>query len=213
VEVDDEQDSREVDQDINSTGNASYGSYGSVEGVGGDPGCSSREVELENKVSELRYQLVRLGEEKVELERNLAGSEELAQTLATELEGSQKVMVNMSSSFHRGEVVNEETEQVKEVQEQCCSLTLKVEDLTRELQEKDDKLLDMEVMMVSAKEEIEECKIREELMNKKLVEKFKKCSVMEAEIKEKIDQVNIERTAREDAEGKLEVTQVKLQLL
>ena len=213
MEVDDEQDSREVDQDINSTGNASYGSYGSVEGVGGDPGCSSREVELENKVSELRYQLVRLGEEKVELERNLAGSEELAQTLATELEGSQKVMVNMSSSFHRGEVVNEETEQVKEVQEQCCSLTLKVEDLTRELQEKDDKLLDMEVMMVSAKEEIEESKIREELMNKRLVEKFKKCSVMEAEIKEKIDQVNIERTAREDAEGKLEVTQVKLQHL
>ena len=214
MEVDDEQDSREVDQDINSTGNASYGSYGSVEGVGGDPGCSSREVELENKVSELRYQLVRLGEEKVELERNLAGSEELAQTLATELEGSQKVMVNMSSSFHRGEVVNnKETEQVKEVQEQCCSLTLKVEDLTRELQEKDDKLLDMEVMMVSAKEEIEESKIREELMNKRLVEKFKKCSVMEAEIQEKIDQVNIERTAREDAEGKLEVTQVELQRL
>jgi len=213
VEVEDEQDSGEVDQDINSTGNASYGSYGSVEGVGGDPGCSSREVELENKVSELRYQLVRLGEEKAELERNLAGSEELAQTLATELEGSQKVMVNMSSSFHRGEVVNEETEQVKEVQEQCCSLTMKNEDLTRELQEKDDKLLDMEVMMISVKEEIEECKIREELMNKKLVEKFKKCSLMEAELQEKIDQVNIERTAREDAEGKLEVTQVKLHRL
>ena len=128
VEVDDdEQDSREADQDINSTGNASYGSYGSVEGVGGEPGCSSREVELENKVSELRYQLVRLGEEKIELERNLAGSEELAQTLATELEGSQKVMVNMSSSFHRGEVVNEEIEQVKEVQEDLLRRVLYID--------------------------------------------------------------------------------------
>ena len=147
-------------------------SYGSVEGVGGadDSGCSNREVELENRVSELSYQLARLGEEKLELEKHLAGSEELALNLAAELETSQKVFANMSNSYHRAEVDSKEAEHAKLVQEKSIEKT--VEEFTKELQEKDDKLLDMELMMKSLKEENEESKIREELMNKKLVEKF-----------------------------------------
>merc|ERR1719186_2423351 len=92
-EPDDEVDYEDVPADI---------SYGSIEGVGGLPGCSSREVELENKLSELRYQLARLGEENRELERNLAASEELGQTLTTELEGSQRQIVTLSTSINKG---------------------------------------------------------------------------------------------------------------
>ena len=39
----------------------------SVEGVGGLPGCASREVELENRVSELSFRLAGLARERGEL--------------------------------------------------------------------------------------------------------------------------------------------------
>ena len=42
-------------------------SYGSIEGIGGNPGCNSKEVELENKVSELRYQVSKLTRENKDL--------------------------------------------------------------------------------------------------------------------------------------------------
>merc|ERR1719193_1360037 len=82
-----------------------------------------------------------------------------------------------------------------------------------ELQEKDDKLLDMEMMMKTLKEENEESKIREELMNKKLVEKFAKCADMEVEIRAKSDLINVERAAKENAERKLDVLDKKVQKL
>ena len=118
-EPEDEVDYEDVPADI---------SYGSIEGVGGLPGCSSREVELENKFSELRYQLARLGVENRELERNLAASDELGQSLTTELEGSQRQMVTLSTSINKGEMFFEEVKQVKEVEQQCCSLQEKVEE-------------------------------------------------------------------------------------
>merc|ERR1711936_569013 len=130
---------------------------------------------LENRVSELSYQLARLGEEKLELET------------------SQKVFVNMSNSYHRAEVDSKEAENAKLVQERSIERT--VEEYTKELQEKDDKLFDMEMMMKSLKEENEESRIREELMNKKLVEKFAKCADMEVEIRVNSDLVNVERAA------------------
>merc|ERR1719481_1677463 len=63
--------------------------------------------------------------------------------------------------------------------------------------------------LVLYKEEIEESKIREELMNKKLVEKFAKCSSLEVIIKEKSAEVKMERAAKDIAENKLEVMQLK----
>ena len=188
-------------------------SYGSVEGVGGgdDSGCSSREVELENRVSELSYQLARLGEEKLELEKHLAGSEELALNLAAELETSQKVFVNMSNSYHRAEADSKEVEDAKVAQEK--SIENAVEEYVKELQEKDDKITEMESLMLTLKEENEESKIREELMNKKLVEKFAKCSSLEVEIREKSDQLIVERTAKENAQSKLTDFELKVQKL
>merc|ERR1712142_572080 len=66
-----------------------------------------------------------------------------------------------------------------------------------------------EMTVVVLKEETEESKIREELMNKKLVEKFAKCSSLEVEIKEKAAELKMERAAKDIAENKLEVMQLK----
>merc|ERR1719430_1375989 len=68
-------------------------------------------------------------------------------------------------------------------------------------------------MMKSLKEENEESRIREELMNKKLVEKFAKCADMEVEIRVNSDLVNVERAARENAEKKLDVMEKKINKL
>merc|ERR1719427_1429797 len=190
-------------------------SFGSIEGVGGLPGCSSREVELENKLSELRYQLARLGDENRELERNLAASDELGQSLTTELEGSQRQMVTLSTSINKGagEMFFEEVKQVKEVEQQCCSLKEKVEELTKELYDKEDKLGDMEVVMITIRGELEESKEREDLANMLLKEGGKKCEELEEALKYKNELIEREIVAREDVEGKLESTQLEVQRL
>eukprot|EP00092_Neocalanus_flemingeri_P040846 GFUD01044466.1.p1 GENE.GFUD01044466.1~~GFUD01044466.1.p1 ORF type:complete len:1000 (+),score=364.95 GFUD01044466.1:67-3066(+) len=188
-------------------------SYGSIEGVGGVPGCNSREVELENKVSELRYQLARLGEDKRVLERHLAASEDLGQSLTTELEGSQKQMETLSTSINKGEIFFKEVKHVREVEEQCCSLAQKVEELTKELHEKEDKLGDMEVMMVTVNGEVGECKEREELVQIQLNEERKKIELLEEKVKQKDDQIKREIDAREDVESRLESTQMEVQRL
>eukprot|EP00092_Neocalanus_flemingeri_P001194 GFUD01001272.1.p1 GENE.GFUD01001272.1~~GFUD01001272.1.p1 ORF type:complete len:986 (+),score=248.57 GFUD01001272.1:48-3005(+) len=198
------------EQDIPEEDISTDASYGSVEGVGGAQGCSSKEVDLENTVSELRYQLARLGNEKIELERNLTGTEELAQKLTTELKESHEVMLNLSPSFHRGEMVFKEAEQMREVQEQCCTLRQEVEELSRELEVKDSKLRDMGLIMVTINREMEELRENEDLVKSKLEEKIKKCVSMEVEVKVRGEQLLRERTVREEMEGKLECTQLKL---
>jgi len=188
-------------------------SYGSIEGVGGLPGCSSREVELENKVSELRYQLARLMEDKKELERNLAASEDLGQSLSTELEGSHRQVVSLSTSINKGEMFYEEVKQVREVEEKNCSLAMKVEQLTKELYGKDDKLGDMEVLVVTLRGEVEEYKEREDILMKKIEEEEEKCKHLEEDVEQKNEQVKKEINAREEVEERLESTQLDLQRL
>ena len=126
-------------------------SYGSIEGVGGVPGCSSREVELENEVSELRYQLARMTEEKKELERHLAASEDLGISLTTELEGSHRQVASLSTSINKGDMFFEEVKQAREVKDKCGDLTVQVEQLTRELNMKDDKLGDGTIYLMISK--------------------------------------------------------------
>ena len=83
-------------------------SYGSIEGFGTmrqgeyESLCSSREVELENQVSELRFQLNKVFEEKKELERSLQASEEHGLNLTTELNLSHKQVASLS--IMKGEV-------------------------------------------------------------------------------------------------------------
>jgi len=188
-------------------------SYGSIEGVGGPPGCSSREVELENKVSELKYQLARIVEEKRELVRNLAASEDLGQSLSTELEGNMRQIVTLSTSINKGEMFFEEVKQARETEEECCNLAQKVQELTKEVNEKEDKMGDMEVMMVTIRGESDEYKEREELVQLKLNEAIKKCECLEEELKKKKEQVKREIDAREEVEGRLERTQLEVQRL
>jgi len=188
-------------------------SYGSIEGVGGVPGCSSREVELENEVSELRYQLARLTEEKKQLERHLAASEDLGISLTTELEGSHRQVASLSTSINKGDMLYEEVKQAREVKDKCGDLTVQVEQLTRELNFKDDKLGDVEVAMVSLRGELEEGKERVVILLKELDEEKEKRIVLEENIDMKNEQIKREISAREEVEEKLESTQLDLRRL
>merc|ERR1719206_1127398 len=185
-------------------------SYGSIEGLGGVPGCSSREVELENEVSELRYQLARMTEEKKQLERHLAASEDLGISLTTELEGSHRQVASLSTSINKGDILYEEVKQAREVKDKCGDLTLQVEQLTRELNMKDDKLGDVEVAMVTLRGEVEEGKERVAVLLKELDEEKDKRQVLEEEISNKNEQIKREISAREEVEERLENTQLDL---
>merc|ERR1719228_2865569 len=72
-------------------------SFGSIEGTGGQPGCSSREVELENKVSELNYQLSKLGEENLNLQRAYSTIEDISANLTIDLELSKRKLASLAS--------------------------------------------------------------------------------------------------------------------
>eukprot|EP00092_Neocalanus_flemingeri_P040844 GFUD01044464.1.p1 GENE.GFUD01044464.1~~GFUD01044464.1.p1 ORF type:complete len:512 (+),score=182.19 GFUD01044464.1:63-1538(+) len=170
-------------------------SYGRIEGVGVAPGCGSREVELENK-----------------LEIDLAASEDLGQSLPTELEGSLRQMETLSTSINNGENFKE-VKHVREVEEQCCSLAQKVEELTKELHEKEDKLCDMAEMMVSVKVGVVEIKEKAELVQIQLNEEIKKIDMLEEEVKQKDELIKREINDRKDVERRLESTQIEVQRL
>merc|ERR1719153_2064347 len=113
-------------------------SSGTVEAIGGVVCCASREAELDNKVVELRYQVGRLTEDKKELEKQLAESEDFGRNLTcltTELEGNhRRLSVSLSNSINRGEMLLEEALQVREVEQRVAQ---KVHDLTKEVLSKD----------------------------------------------------------------------------
>lgn len=181
--------------------------------MGGVPGCSSREVELENEVSELRYQLVRMTEEKKELERNLAASEDLGVSLTTELEGSHRQVASLSTSINKGEMYYEEVKQAREVNNRCGDLALQVEQLTRDIHMKDNKLVDAEVAMVTLRSEVEESKDKVGVLMRELDEEKKICITLKEEINEKNEQIKKEVMVREEVEERLESTQIDLKRL
>ena len=105
--------------------------------------CASREVELDNKVVELNYQVGRLTEDKKELEKLLAESEDFGLNLTclnTELEGNHR-RLSLSNSINKGELLLEEALQVREVEQRVAQ---KVHDLTQELLSKEKDVKKME---------------------------------------------------------------------
>ena len=116
-------------------------SYGSVEGLGGSPIRSSGEVELENRVSELRYQLSRAGEEQVALQNALVLQEDANAILINELDLSTQTIGAGRDMMERTSFVNEELDEVKlrrnQTHEQCCNLSIQVEQLLKEKEQKE----------------------------------------------------------------------------
>ena len=182
-------------------------SSGTLEAVGGTTCCASREVELENKVVELSYQVGKLTEDKKELEKNLAESEDFGLNLTcltTELEGSQRrLSVSLSTSINKGELLFEEAMQVREVEE---SLAQKVECLTRELHSKEKDVKKMEELVTTLTEEMALNKEKEDEFERKLEESRKKYQSIKEDIELKDELLKREIHARERAEQMLEKT-------
>ena len=86
----------------------------SLEGVGGLPGCDSREVELENLVSELQYRLAGMERERTVLRATLAASEEQTAGLTVTLQEIRK---------------SKTRQRTESGQEQDLELALRVEEL------------------------------------------------------------------------------------
>ena len=146
-EADTEHD-HEVDQiNVNEEGITNI-SFGSIEGFGGacDMIASAREIELEGKISELNYQLGKLRTEKKELEKNLVASEEFGINLTTELEDSHRRLSLSSSMVSKGDKVQDDGKLLREFEQQNCNLQRKVDLLEDELNSKEEKLGDMEVI-------------------------------------------------------------------
>ena len=138
----------EVDQiNVNEEGITNI-SFGSIEGFGGacDMIASAREIELEGKISELNYQLGKLRTEKKELEKNLVASEEFGINLTTELEDSHRRLSLSSSMVSKGDKVQDDGKLLREFEQQNCNLQRKVDLLEDELNSKEEKLGDMEVI-------------------------------------------------------------------
>ena len=189
-------------------------SSGTLEGVGGTTCCASREVELENKVVELSYQVDKLTEDKKELEKNLAESEDFGlnlSSLTAELEGShRRLSLSLSTSINKGELLFEEAMQVKEVEE---SLAQKVECLTRDLRSKEKDVMKMEDLVTSLTKEVALCKDKEEQLENKLGEARKKGLSLMQDIELKNEQIKREIIARERAEQMLEKTLKDIEVL
>lgn len=192
-------------------------SFGSIEGYGvaGDLVASAREIELEGKVNELNFQLKKVRDEKRNLEKNLIASEEFGLSLTTELEDSNRRLSLSSSILSKGDKCQDggKYSVAKEWEQECHNLQRKVTFLEDEVTTKDEKLNDLEVLIVSLKSEIGDTKDKEESAFA-LIEKYKeKIANMERTISIKNEEINREIVARELIEEKFEETRSRIDKL
>ena len=158
-------------------------SYGSMEALGGVPGCSSDEVELENRVSELRYQLARAGEDQAALQNALAVQEEANAVLTNELDLSRRRVGTLKEMVERSSLVHDELDEVKmrrsQTDEQCCSLSVQVEQLIKEKEHKallEEEKENLAMQLEQCRKEIKEREWKEKELLLQLSEKDEECS-------------------------------------
>ena len=124
----------------------------SFEGVGGNSYqlSTNREFDLQNKVSELEFQLAKLKDEKKELESNLVMTEETGHSRTVELEEelrSQK-RLSLSTNVLRDETLKENGQLVQDLEQKCNHLQQQLEFLEDDLKAKDERLEDNEVRII-----------------------------------------------------------------
>jgi len=192
-------------------------SFGSIEGygMGNELVASAREIELEGKVNELNFQLKKVQDEKRNLEKNLIASEEFGLSLTTELEDSNRRLSLSSSILSKGDKCQDGANYAvaREWEQQCHNLQRRVTFLEDEVTFKDEKLNDLEVLIVSLKSEIGDTKDKEESAFV-LIEKYKeKIANLEKTISIKNEEINREIVARELIEEKFEETKNRIDKL
>ena len=121
--------------------------------VGGDSFQlgSNREFELENKVSELEFLLSRVREEKKELERNLVVTEETGLSRTEELEEELRShkRLSLSTNVMKEETLKESGQLVRDLERKCNNLQLQLDFLEDDIKNKDERLEDNEVRILS----------------------------------------------------------------
>jgi len=195
-----------------STGSHDFNiSYGSIAGLGGTPAYSRDEVELENKVSELSYQLARAGEEQLALQNALSLQEDANAILCNELDSSKRKIGSLKEMVERTNLVHDELDEVKmsrsRTDEQCCNLSVQVEQLLKEKEQKEQVEEEKEQLMLQltqCRKEIKEKERREKELLTALNEREQECSRLGVGIVEREEQLQEERDAREGMEGRLE---------
>merc|ERR550519_917482 len=183
-------------------------SYGSVEGLGGVPGCSSAEVELENRVSELRYQLSRAGDDYTALQKTLTVQEEANAGLTTELEMARRKIAALSDGLERASTVSQELDEEKvgrsRYEEQCCSLRSRVEQLQREQKGAEEREEQVRRQVEALKAVVEEKEQREAELSVMLGQKEAENARLAGCVYNREEQLEEEREAREAVEERLE---------
>ena len=136
----------------NTGGAEGSGNY-SFEGVGGNSYqiSSNREFELQNKVSELEFQLSRVREEKKELENNLVVFEETGLSRTSELEEELRShkRLSLSTNVLKDETLKENGQLVQDLERKCNDLQVQLDILEDDLKTKDERLEDNEVRILS----------------------------------------------------------------
>ena len=138
----DDQDEDEVFED-NTGGAEEIGSLSYQLGT-------NREVELQNKVSQLEFLLARLRQEKKELENNLVVTEEtgLSRTEELEEELTSHKRLSLSTNVLRDETLKENGQLVQDLEQKCNDLQHQVDILEDDMKIKDERLEDNEVRIL-----------------------------------------------------------------
>merc|ERR1719219_1616306 len=136
----------------NTGGAEGVGSH-SFEGVGGSSYqlSTNREFELQNRVSELEFQLAKVREEKKELENNLVVSEETGLSRTSELEEELRShkRLSLSTNVLKDETLKENGQLVQDLEQKCNDLQHQLDILEDDMKIKDEKLVDNEVLIIS----------------------------------------------------------------
>lgn len=162
-----------------------------LEGFGGRPGCSSREVELESRLEEVEFTVARLGKELDEALRAQMSSEEQVEWLEAELKNRNELLcglreqIGQMSSFKEELKEKDQSEAVKKLRE------------------------DLE----NAKRKLDTQLERESDLECKLVGEQGKCKVLEEELLARETELKEERRGRREVTEQLEEMKLEVQLL
>jgi len=191
-------------------------SFGSVEGFGGETGCYSREVELENRCSELRYQLYRQQEEYQELQKALTNAEDTAASLTGQLDVAKYKINTLSHDLDRVTSCSDEAAQhlaaSRQAQQLANFLTLEVEQLKDVLIHKDEMIRDKDELLTKLRVDIDSYSNKERQAMVNLLQKEAECQQLGEQLESKVQQLNslqaeldLERQETEDQVSKLQI--------
>ena len=171
------------------TGRRQTGSV--LEGFGGRPGCSSREVELEFRLEESEFIVARLGKELDEALRAQRSSEDHVEVLEAELKSKNELLIGLREQKVKRPSINQESNE----KDQCEALKKLEEDL-----EKTKRKLKTEI----------EGKV---VLESRLLGEQGKCRTIEGELLAREAELEKERKERGEFAEQLEETKLEVELL